>query len=95
MSGLMKGCSHFISEHTALAMRYAPEDAETNASHTCLKGRYAFKFYNHRDRLRSPRIRRNGAWLWSRTGWCPATWWPGLNAGAPPRFRTPRLPARS
>ncbi|MCA9735335.1 molybdopterin-dependent oxidoreductase, partial [candidate division KSB1 bacterium] len=38
----------------------APFDAEVNQGHTCLKGRYAFKFYNHPDRLRSPMIRRNG-----------------------------------
>lgn len=38
----------------------APYDAETNHGHTCLKGRYAFQFYNHPDRLRSPLIKRNG-----------------------------------
>ncbi len=38
----------------------APVDAEVNHAHTCLKGRYAFKFYNHRDRLRTPLIRYNG-----------------------------------
>lgn len=38
----------------------APYDAQTNGGHTCLKGRYAFKFYNHPDRLRSPMIKRNG-----------------------------------
>ncbi|PCJ52014.1 MAG: formate dehydrogenase subunit alpha [Planctomycetota bacterium] len=38
----------------------APEDSEVNPSHTCLKGRYAFKFYKHPDRLRTPLIRRNG-----------------------------------
>ncbi|TAK40987.1 MAG: formate dehydrogenase subunit alpha [Saprospiraceae bacterium] len=38
----------------------APYDAEVNAGHTCLKGRYAFRFYNHPDRLRYPQIRRNG-----------------------------------
>ncbi len=38
----------------------SPYDAEANLGHTCLKGRYAFKFYNHPDRLRSPMIRRNG-----------------------------------
>lgn len=38
----------------------APFDAEVNQGHTCLKGRYAFKFYNHPDRLRSPLIRKNG-----------------------------------
>jgi len=32
----------------------APADSEVNHSHTCLKGRYAFKFYNHPDRLRTP-----------------------------------------
>ena len=38
----------------------APVDAEVNHAHTCLKGRYAFKFYNHKDRLRKPLIRTNG-----------------------------------
>ncbi len=38
----------------------APTDSEVNHSHTCLKGRYAFKFVSHPDRLRKPLIRRNG-----------------------------------
>jgi formate dehydrogenase major subunit len=38
----------------------APKDAAVNAGHTCVKGRYAFRFYNHPDRLSSPLIRRNG-----------------------------------
>ena len=38
----------------------APYDAEVNQGHTCLKGRYAFSFYNHKDRVTSPMIRRNG-----------------------------------
>jgi len=38
----------------------APYDAEVNEGHTCLKGRYAFKFYNHPERLTSPMIKRNG-----------------------------------
>ena len=38
----------------------APYDAEVNQGHTCLKGRYAFKFYDHPERLRSPMIKRNG-----------------------------------
>lgn len=36
----------------------APVDAEVNHAHTCLKGRFAFRFYNHPDRLRSPLIRQ-------------------------------------
>lgn len=38
----------------------APYEAEANGGHTCLKGRYAFKFYDHPDRLTSPMIKRNG-----------------------------------
>lgn len=38
----------------------APADSEVNHSHTCLKGRYAFKFVSHPDRLRKPLIRYNG-----------------------------------
>ncbi len=38
----------------------APYDAEVNQGHTCLKGRFAFKFYNHPERLDSPMIKRDG-----------------------------------
>lgn len=38
----------------------APYDAAANGGHTCLKGRYAFKFYNHPERLKTPLIKRNG-----------------------------------
>ncbi|MCF6319275.1 MAG: formate dehydrogenase subunit alpha [Proteobacteria bacterium] len=38
----------------------ASTHAEVNQGHTCLKGRYAFGFYNHEDRLQSPLIRKNG-----------------------------------
>jgi formate dehydrogenase alpha subunit len=38
----------------------APKGAEVNAGHTCLKGRYAWRFYNHPDRLTTPLIRIDG-----------------------------------
>lgn len=38
----------------------APIDAEVNRGHTCLKGRYAFQFYNHPERLNSPLVRKDG-----------------------------------
>ena len=38
----------------------APYNSEVNEGHTCLKGRYAFSFYNHPDRIRTPLIRKNG-----------------------------------
>lgn len=45
----------------------APYNAEANQGHTCLKGRFAFSFYNHPDRIRTPMIRKNG-------GLEPCTW---------------------
>ncbi len=38
----------------------APVTAEVNQGHTCLKGRFAFEFYNHPDRLTDPLIKKNG-----------------------------------
>lgn len=38
----------------------APETAEVNEGHTCLKGRFAFGFYNHNERLKEPMIKKNG-----------------------------------
>ena len=41
----------------------APYDAEANGGHTCLKGRYAFSFYNHPERLRTPLIKKSGTFV--------------------------------
>jgi formate dehydrogenase major subunit len=38
----------------------APETAEVNQGHTCLKGRFAFQFYDHPDRLHEPMVKKNG-----------------------------------
>ena len=38
----------------------ASANAEVNQGHTCLKGRYAFGFYDHEERLRTPLIRKKG-----------------------------------
>lgn len=55
------GCNLEVSTRNGEILSIqAPYDAEANGGHTCLKGRYAFKFYNHPDRLTSPLIKRNG-----------------------------------
>jgi formate dehydrogenase major subunit len=55
------GCNLEVSTSNGEIMSItAPYDAEVNQGHTCIKGRYAFKFYNHKDRLNSPMIKRNG-----------------------------------
>jgi len=55
------GCNLEVSvkNNKILSIR-APNDAEVNEGHTCLKGRYAWRFYNHPDRLTSPMVRKNG-----------------------------------
>lgn len=55
------GCNLEVSTRNGQILSIqAPYDAAANGGHTCLKGRYAFKFYNHPDRLSSPLIKRNG-----------------------------------
>jgi formate dehydrogenase major subunit len=55
------GCNLDIATNSGEILSItAPYDAEVNQGHTCLKGRFAFKFYNHPDRLDSPMIKRNG-----------------------------------
>ena len=46
----------------------APYSAAVNQGHTCLKGRYAFRFYNHPERLRYPMIRNKDGVL-ERKSW--------------------------
>lgn len=41
----------------------APWDAKVNEGHTCVKGRYAFQFYDHPERLRTPLIKKEGAFV--------------------------------
>ena len=51
-----------VKNNEILSIR-APNDAEVNAGHTCLKGRYAWRFYNHPDRLSTPLIKKDGAFV--------------------------------
>lgn len=58
------GCNLEVSHDGGeiLSIR-APYDAEVNEGHTCLKGRYAFSFYDHPERLRNPLIKKNGEFV--------------------------------
>ncbi len=62
------GCNLEVSSvgEEILSIR-APYDEEVNQGHTCLKGRYAFSFYNHSERLRDPMIKRNG--VFEKVSW--------------------------
>ena len=64
------GCNLEVSvKNNEVLSIHAPWDAETNKGHTCLKGRYAFRFYNHPDRLRSPMIRDRNTNTWKNVSW--------------------------
>jgi formate dehydrogenase major subunit len=41
----------------------APLDSKVNPGQLCLKGRYAFSFYDHPDRIRTPLIKKNGEFV--------------------------------
>lgn len=58
------GCNLEIATHNGKVKSIqAPYNAEVNQGHTCLKGRYAFSFYNHPDRLTSPLIKKDGEFV--------------------------------
>ncbi len=62
------GCNLEVSVKSgSIKSIQAPYNAEVNQGHTCLKGRFAFAFYKHPDRIKTPLIRRNGQLE-------PATW---------------------
>ena len=62
------GCNLDISTNNGEILSIqAPYDAEANQGHTCLKGRYAFKFYDHPERLNSPMIKRDG--VFEKVSW--------------------------
>ena len=55
------GCNLIVASKgdEVLSIHAAP-DGPVNPAHACLKGRYAFRFHNHPDRLRAPMLRKNG-----------------------------------
>lgn len=55
------GCNLEISvQNNKILSIEAPKDAAVNSGHTCLKGRYAWRFYDHDDRLDSPLVKIDG-----------------------------------
>jgi formate dehydrogenase major subunit len=55
------GCNlEVLLRDGAIAAIDAVRDAEVNQGHTCVKGRYAFAYYDHPDRLRTPLVRKQG-----------------------------------
>jgi formate dehydrogenase major subunit len=62
------GCNLDVSTRSGEILSIqAPYDSEVNQGHTCLKGRYAFKFYDHPERLDAPMIKRDG--VFEKVSW--------------------------
>ncbi|MBK9271274.1 MAG: formate dehydrogenase subunit alpha [Saprospiraceae bacterium] len=62
------GCNLEVSvKNGEILSIQAPYNAEVNKGHTCLKGRFAFKFYKHPERIKHPMIRKNG--VLERVSW--------------------------
>lgn len=62
------GCNlEVLVKQGKVAGMNVPEDAAVNHGHACVKGRYAFEYVHHPDRLTTPLIRRDGKLQ-------PATW---------------------
>jgi formate dehydrogenase major subunit len=51
-----------VKNDKVIAIQGVP-DAEANMGHTCLKGRFAFEFYKHPDRLQKPLIKKRGKFV--------------------------------
>ncbi len=55
------GCNLDVSvQNNKILSIEAPKNAAVNSGHTCLKGRYAWRFYDHSDRLDSPLVKIDG-----------------------------------
>ncbi|MDX2169452.1 MAG: formate dehydrogenase subunit alpha [Deltaproteobacteria bacterium] len=57
------GCEIDVGTRDGRITRITPAaDAPVNRGHLCVKGRYAFEFVEHRDRLRTPLLRTAAGW---------------------------------
>jgi formate dehydrogenase major subunit len=61
------GCQLNVGTANGRVVAIRPLNAEVNAGHLCVKGRYAWDFNHAPDRVTAPMIRRDGEWQ-------PVTW---------------------
>ena len=55
------GCSFFLNVANGEIISAVPNVANAvNLGRLCLKGRFGFDFVHHKDRLRTPLVRKNG-----------------------------------
>ena len=64
------GCSFKAEMKGAEVVRMVPnKDGHANHGHSCVKGRFAFGYATHKDRIKSPMIRKNIGDPWREVSW--------------------------
>ncbi len=64
------GCGFKAETYQGRVVRMIPwKDGKANHGHSCVKGRFAFDYYQHPDRVRTPLIRRSIEEPWREVGW--------------------------
>ena len=64
------GCSFRAEVKGDQVVRMVPhKDGKANHGHSCVKGRFAWGYANHRDRVTAPMIRESTAEPWRETSW--------------------------
>jgi len=64
------GCSFQVEMKGDQVVRMTPyKDGEANHGHSCVKGRFAWGYASHRDRVLKPMIRENTSDPWREVGW--------------------------
>ena len=64
------GCGFRAETHQGRIVRMTPwKDGKANHGHSCIKGRFAYDYYDHPDRVRVPLIRDHIDEDWRETTW--------------------------
>ncbi len=64
------GCGFKAETREGKVVRMIPwKEGKANHGHSCVKGRFAFDYYNHPDRVRTPMIRRSIDLPWQQVSW--------------------------
>lgn len=64
------GCSFKAETYQGKIVRMIPwKEGKANHGHSCVKGRFAYDYYNHPDRIRTPLIRKSIDDPWQQVSW--------------------------
>ncbi len=64
------GCSFKVETRGEDVVRMTPyRDGKANEGHACVKGRFAFGYFNHKDRITRPMIRDSIDEAWREVSW--------------------------